>query len=252
MTGPPEVHQVALAWLDYATGDLAAARGGVQLTAIPGWIIGFHAQQAAEKAFKGALAARGVQPPRTHDLVRLDGLAQQAGLRSPLSGEELVALARFAVEDRYPVLDAPKVSRDVAASLVPLAERVVAWCERSVAQPDCGPAGGLEIAGAEAGADEIERIRQLVAESLPHLTDGLRIWAEAHLVPPRTIRLYLDSRDLQATFWLVTDHVDQSDSSYRIVFDPAEGMFGLEVTWQGGRQELLGLYGTFAETIINM
>ena len=92
MTAPPDSELVARAWLEYADGDLAAARGGIELAAIPGWIIGFHAQQAAEKAFKAALALAGVEPPRTHDLLRLDALLQQAGWAPPLSGEDLVKL----------------------------------------------------------------------------------------------------------------------------------------------------------------
>lgn len=129
----PDELAVARAWLEFADGDLAAARGGVVLTSIPGWIIGFHAQQAVEKALKGALALASVEPPRTHDPLRLDALARQAGEIPPLTDEELVSLARFAVEDRYPVLDAPRISREDASRLVPLAERAVAWLVARVA-----------------------------------------------------------------------------------------------------------------------
>jgi HEPN domain len=42
--------------------------------------IGFHAQQAVEKLIKAALASRGIEYPRTHDIDRLvDLLAANAG-----------------------------------------------------------------------------------------------------------------------------------------------------------------------------
>lgn len=55
MTAPPDAIEVARAWLDYAQGDLATAKGSAPVPSIPGWVIGFHAQQATEKAIKGAM-----------------------------------------------------------------------------------------------------------------------------------------------------------------------------------------------------
>lgn len=246
MTAPPDSELVARAWLEYADGDLAAARGGIELAAIPGWIIGFHAQQAAEKAFKAALALAGVEPPRTHDLLRLDALLQQAGWAPPLSGEDLVKLGRFAVEDRYPILDAPRVTRDVAADLVPLAERALAWSVQ------------LAFAATSDLTDPAEevvaRIQGLVSEALHGLAPQLRSWAEAHLVSPRRIELVTDlDSGTQATFWLVTDHVGHDDSSYRVVYDPGTGMFGHAMTIQDGAEWMFGLVGpTFSEAVEHM
>jgi len=127
MTAPLESAEVATVWLEYALGDVAAAEGCIHLPAIPGWVIGFHAQQATEKALKGALALNGIEPPKTHDLLRLDALLRQVGVVVPLTGEELVSLSRFAVEDRYPVLDAPRLPRAEAGELVPFAVRATAW-----------------------------------------------------------------------------------------------------------------------------
>jgi HEPN domain-containing protein len=42
-------------------------------------IFGFHAQQAAEKAFKAWLALLGVEYPKTHDLSLLLGILQSHG-----------------------------------------------------------------------------------------------------------------------------------------------------------------------------
>lgn len=49
----------ALMWLGYALGDLAAARGQPGRHVRPR-IVAFHAQQAAEKALKAALALSGI------------------------------------------------------------------------------------------------------------------------------------------------------------------------------------------------
>jgi HEPN domain-containing protein len=62
---------------------------------------GFHAQQAAEKLLKAALAARGVVSPRTHRLGDLLDLARDRGLTVPEEFDELHRLTPFAVEYRY-------------------------------------------------------------------------------------------------------------------------------------------------------
>ena len=62
---------------------------------------GFHAQQAAEKLLKAALAARGVVSPRTQRLGDLLDLARDRGLTVPEEFDELHRLTPFAVEYRY-------------------------------------------------------------------------------------------------------------------------------------------------------
>lgn len=62
---------------------------------------GFHAQQAAEKLLKAALAAQGVGYPRTHRLGDLLDLARERGLTVPDEFESLHRLTPFAVEYRY-------------------------------------------------------------------------------------------------------------------------------------------------------
>ena len=62
---------------------------------------GFHAQQAAEKLLKAALAAGGVVPPRTHRLGDLLDLAHDRGLSVPEEFDDLHRLTPFAVDYRY-------------------------------------------------------------------------------------------------------------------------------------------------------
>lgn len=72
----------------------------------PTAVIGFHAQQVAEKILKAVLKARGVRFGRTHNLRRLADLAADAGF--PVSDEvtTLSELMPFATEFRYGVFSA--------------------------------------------------------------------------------------------------------------------------------------------------
>lgn len=110
-------------------------------------------------------------------------------------------------------------------------------------------AGGAE----EADRAIAHRIQALVEADLSALAPHLRAWAQEHLISPHPMVLYSgpDTESIE-TLWLVTDHTSERDSSYRVIFDPAESAFGLEVTTVDGRALLLGLYGTFTETVEGM
>ena len=64
----PEHREVAALLLQKAREDLSAARALVATEDQADYIIGFHLQQAIEKALKAVLADREVEIPRTHDL----------------------------------------------------------------------------------------------------------------------------------------------------------------------------------------
>jgi HEPN domain-containing protein len=63
-------------------------------------ILGFHAQQAAEKCLKAWIAVRGRSYPRTHDLLALIEVLKTAG-ENTTSLDSLVDLSPFAVQYRY-------------------------------------------------------------------------------------------------------------------------------------------------------
>ena len=67
----------------------------------PDSMIGFHAQQAAEKLLKAALFHIGAAPPRTHQLVELLDQARAHGLALPPEAEALRWLTPYAVFYRY-------------------------------------------------------------------------------------------------------------------------------------------------------
>jgi HEPN domain-containing protein len=69
--------------------------------AAPEAMVGFHAQQAAEKLLKAALFLAGAAPPRTHNLAQLMDLATASGLQLPAGCEALHWLTPYAVLYRY-------------------------------------------------------------------------------------------------------------------------------------------------------
>ena len=93
---------------EFARGLLRRARDDAYVvehlardSAAPDWIIGFHAQQAVEKALKAVLAAAGVQFPRTHNIAMLLALLEQAGKKPPENCTGLERLTPFGVAARY-------------------------------------------------------------------------------------------------------------------------------------------------------
>jgi HEPN domain-containing protein len=119
-------------WLAKAKGDLAGAEACLSSGRVPGWLIGFHCQQAVEKTLKGFLALAGAEPDRTHDVVRLSQLVAAQGGSQPLSEDELSSLTSFAVSERYPVLATPEASMSEVAPLLLVASRAVDWLARVV------------------------------------------------------------------------------------------------------------------------
>lgn len=64
-------------------------------------ILGFHAQQAAEKMLKAVLAYHAIDFPFTHRLSDLIDLGAEHGIALPTQLEEIRFLTPFAVEFRY-------------------------------------------------------------------------------------------------------------------------------------------------------
>ena len=92
--------------------------------------LGFHGQQAVEKALEAASASRGIETKRTHDLVALTKLLLDVVAVTPFTLEEVRQLNPFAVECRYDDELESNLSRD---ELVELVERVLAWADSCVA-----------------------------------------------------------------------------------------------------------------------
>ncbi len=88
--------------------------------------VGFHAQQAVEKAVKVALTLEGIDFTRTHDLEHLLGLAGKHSIALEPEFESASWLTPWAVEFRYD--DDPIETLDRKRAIV-TAGAAVAWCE---------------------------------------------------------------------------------------------------------------------------
>ncbi len=89
-------------WVSYAEEDFSVAKTLIRQTKPKLFSICFHAQQCAEKYLKAMLLLKGVEFPKTHDLVSLNTLCNQAGIFTGFNPHDLVELSRHAVETRYP------------------------------------------------------------------------------------------------------------------------------------------------------
>ena len=125
-------------WLNRARSNLTLAKA--ETTGVYLEDLCFEAQQAAEKAIKAVLIARGAAFPYVHDLARLLGLVERTGEVLPPSLDDADELTRFALVTRYPGA-VESVSEDDYRQAVAIAEAVVAWAEERVAAIR-GGAGG--------------------------------------------------------------------------------------------------------------
>jgi HEPN domain-containing protein len=92
-------------------------------------VVGFHAQQAAEKALKAVLASRAAEFRWTHDLRYLMDRLDAVGATLPASLRDIYLLLPWAVEFRYGETIEDRLDRDQAVRLV---RGVIAWAVASV------------------------------------------------------------------------------------------------------------------------
>jgi HEPN domain-containing protein len=114
--------------LGLARDDLAAADALIDVASVTGAIVGFHAQQAAEKGLKAALGS-GHDFPFTHNLSTLLQLCEDAGLVLPATLESVDLLTPYGVAGRYGAHSAGPVDR---AAALELATAAVAWASTLV------------------------------------------------------------------------------------------------------------------------
>lgn len=107
----------ALKFLELAEQDSVAFRILAASTESSLAVVGFHAQQAVEKALKAVLIDHGVEFRRTHDLQTLaDRLTGDLGLQLPVLEAQLRRLIPFAVEARYQVIEDLMIGREELAN----------------------------------------------------------------------------------------------------------------------------------------
>lgn len=132
---------LSLEWHSRAADDARVLRLGVKNRQFADAVFGFHAQQAVEKALKAVLAARGLAPPRIHDLVRLAHLVEKAGVPVPEDVWAAADLTAYATVYRYPGPEPPgKVDRAATQKIV---VRVLRWAGRLAREARNGARGRL-------------------------------------------------------------------------------------------------------------
>ena len=127
----PEQIEVAELLAGKATGDLLVAQKLAPDPEIDDDPIGFHAQQAVEKALKVALTLSGIDFPKTHDLDFLLALANRNEIELPAELAQVGWLTPWAAEFRYD--DAPMESLDRKRA-TSIAEFAVDWCRELLSE----------------------------------------------------------------------------------------------------------------------
>jgi HEPN domain-containing protein len=122
--------EAALSLLDKARGDQRAYHALIADQKMPMWLVGFHAQQAVEKAMKSVLASASVEYPRTHNLSMLAALLKKNSLTLPPNVDELSVLTPFGVASRYDISlksdDSLALDRERIALCI---DRIIIWAE---------------------------------------------------------------------------------------------------------------------------
>ena len=111
-----------------AQRDAAAFLALVDHAGIHDAILGFHAQQVAEKAIKSVLFGQGVMVPRTHNIAHLLLALDDAAIEAPPHADAVDSLNPYAVAARYGALDAGELDRAVTTVWV---KDLLAWAELS-------------------------------------------------------------------------------------------------------------------------
>lgn len=87
-------------------------------------IVGFHAQQAVEKALKAVLSTNGIVFRRTHDIAELLDLIADNCLAPPPHADVLDEFNPFAVEARYGLVGGGDLARSTVSNVI---EDVLQW-----------------------------------------------------------------------------------------------------------------------------
>jgi HEPN domain-containing protein len=122
--------EYALVLLQKARDDLYVLERLATDADAPTWSVGFHAQQAVEKALKAVLAARSVEFPRTHNLAHLLDLLREQGLPLPADGQNLPRLTPFGATLRYDMAPESALEQPLDRTwAMETSRRAVTWAE---------------------------------------------------------------------------------------------------------------------------
>ena len=88
-------------WIKYSKLDLDSA---LKLLANPELTqsAAFHCQQSIEKSLKAIIEEKIRKVPRTHDLIKLNGLIEECGIKLSINEDVLDQVNDVYIETRYP------------------------------------------------------------------------------------------------------------------------------------------------------
>jgi HEPN domain-containing protein len=109
---------VARQLLGSAEQDLRACEVLSAAAGIGDALVGFHAQQATEKALKAVLAHAGIPYRRTHDIAELLDLLVDHNITAPPHADWLDELNPYGVEARYGLVSPAGLPRDFSLAAV--------------------------------------------------------------------------------------------------------------------------------------
>ena len=117
---------IARKWFDKASGDLVVAEHVFRVLYPPQIeICCYHCQQTAEKALKGYLVNKNVEPPKTHDLRALCKLCIDFDDEISAFSEVCGDLSLYAATTRYP--DDEELCGDDAEEAIANAKRIYGY-----------------------------------------------------------------------------------------------------------------------------
>lgn len=117
---------VAALLLRAARADAKALQALSGLADISDAIVGFHAQQAVEKALKAVLSSHRIDFRRTHDIAELLDAITDHGVPAPPFSDSLDELNPYAVEVRYGLIGPGAFDRQRGIDWV---DAVLEWAE---------------------------------------------------------------------------------------------------------------------------
>ena len=85
-------------WLEFAEVDLRAARTLLDEGSLSS-VVCFHAQQCVEKSIKALIESKGLNPPKSHDLIMLYGQVDDV---IKLDEDTMAKLNQIYIDARYP------------------------------------------------------------------------------------------------------------------------------------------------------
>jgi HEPN domain-containing protein len=130
MNGQPDLPGNLLA---LAREDLVSAEALDKEERVSDSPVGFHAQQAVEKALKAVIASCDQEFPFTHDLGLLMQLCEDAGLELPVGLAEADHLTPYAAAIRYGLGDPQAVTPE---SAIRWAGFAIEWAETEIHPPE--------------------------------------------------------------------------------------------------------------------